>query len=74
MRTVNKTKALQNVGITEDDKQALKKMVLSSTNQVSEKELEGLMKKFEFESSLSSDQKMKAAFDQMLNQKQPFKK
>ena len=63
MRTVNKTKTLQNVGITEADKKNLKKMVLSSTNQVSEKELEGLIKKFEFESSLSDEQKMKAAFD-----------
>lgn len=74
MRTVNKTKTLQNVGITEADKKNLKKMVLSSTNQVSEKELEGLIKKFEFESSLSDEQKMKAAFDNMLKTKSPFQK
>lgn len=69
MRKSNKTKALQPVGVSEDDKNQLKKMVLSSTSQVSEKELDFLMKKFDKECSMSEEEKFKKAFDKMSQNK-----
>lgn len=65
MSKPNKKQMLQPKGATEDDKNALKKMVLKSSSGISEAELTHLMNKFDAECQISEADKFKQIMAKM---------